>query len=356
MQKFFEKYPVMENTIAVGVSGGADSLALVLRLNDWGKLSKVKIVALTVDHALRQESAAEAQYVAKIMTQEGIEHHILLWQGEKPLSGIEEAARIARYDLIKKWCQENNVKILATGHHQKDQAETFILRLIRGSGLYGLSGILPISNRDGLTIIRPQLEENSEDLKKYLISRKIKWVEDPSNQNEDFVRVKIRKFLPVLEKELMLSEKRLAETAKVLSLTRAFVEDEVQKVINNQVLNFDNYGVAIPYTNIQAWHGEIAYLVLAELLKKIGGNIYAPEASEIIALIERIKRADFKGCTLGYCEVLKFQKQIWIVPELKIKEKISKQKWVEFVLLYPRYANLQLPYKLKINLMKNLCS
>lgn len=174
--------------IAAGVSGGADSLALVLRLKEWGDANGKKIVALTVDHGLRSEAAAEAAYVAEVMQRFGIEHHILRWEGEKPVHGIEEAAREARYALIAAWCREAGVRVLATGHHRRDQAETFLLRLIRGSGVSGLSGILPVSERLGLMIIRPQLFDAPDDLKAYLEQCGVAWVEDPSNRNEDFLR------------------------------------------------------------------------------------------------------------------------------------------------------------------------
>ena len=234
MSGFFEQYQIDDEVIAAGVSGGADSLALVLRLNDWAKQNGRRIVALTVEHGLRDESAAEAQYVAKLMAEFGIEHHILPWVGDKPDTGIEEAARKARYDLLAEWCKANKVRVLATGHHLRDQAETFLLRLIRGSGVYGLSGILPVSERGGLIIVRPQLDKTPDELRGYLRERGVRWVEDPSNQNQDFLRVKIRKFLPKLAQGIGLTEERLAATAAVLAETRAFIEAEVQKIIQNQ--------------------------------------------------------------------------------------------------------------------------
>ena len=97
MERFFEKYPLEDKVVAVGVSGGADSLALVYRLNEYGQKNGIKVVALTVDHQLREESSREAEYVAGLMKKEGIEHHILVWDGDKPQTGIEEAARQARY-------------------------------------------------------------------------------------------------------------------------------------------------------------------------------------------------------------------------------------------------------------------
>lgn len=350
MERFFEKYPLEDKVVAVGVSGGADSLALVYRLNEYGQKNGIKVVALTVDHQLREESSREAEYVAGLMKKEGIEHHILVWDGDKPQTGIEEAARQARYDLIGQYCREHGIRILAMGHHQQDQAETFLLRLQRGSGVFGLSGILPVSRRENLTVIRPQLEDTPESLKAYLQQKGIEWVEDPSNQNEDFFRVKIRRFLPVLEKELSLSVARLAGTAAVLSRTRDYVETQTDKFIRNNVRFWENAGVSLSEKAFDGQHEEIRFQVISHLIKKIGGKIYTPEADEVLRLCKNVK-GGFSGCTLGGCEVFAFRGKIWIVPELKLKEKISRQKWEEFTEKHSQYKKMALPYKLRLSLM-----
>ena len=146
MIDFFNEHNITESVVAVGVSGGADSLALALMLKDAGK----SVVALTVNHCLRKEAQAEAEYVASLMKKHGIEHHILLWnEGAKIAKGIEEAARVARYKLMFDYCKKHKIKVLATAHHMRDQAETFLLRLQRGSGLFGLSAMLPVTEREG---------------------------------------------------------------------------------------------------------------------------------------------------------------------------------------------------------------
>ena len=168
--------------VAVGVSGGADSLALVLLLDELLRPQGRQVIALTVDHGLREESATEAAYVAKLMAEHEIEHHILVWQGEKPSTGIEEAARDARYALLRGWCQANGVEILCVAHHQQDQAETFLMRLQRGSGVTGLCGMAEVNELDGVSIVRPLLNISSECLKNYLQLRNISWVEDPERR------------------------------------------------------------------------------------------------------------------------------------------------------------------------------
>ena len=187
MEELFAKYQIKDKVIAVGVSGGADSLALVLQAAEELAVFGRKVVALTVDHGLRPTSRMEAEYVAGLMQKHGIEHHILTWTGEKPATGIEEAARQARYALIAEWCNQNEVNVLLTAHHAKDQAETFLMRLQRGSGLEGLCGIREYSVRDGLVILRPLLGVNPESLRNYLRQRNVVWVEDESNNDTAFL-------------------------------------------------------------------------------------------------------------------------------------------------------------------------
>ena len=338
MKDFIKKYNLMGKVIAVGVSGGADSLALALGLKEAG----CQVVALTVDHGLRQESAAEAKYVANIMAKNKIEHHILVWQGRKPVSGVEEAARKERYRLMFEFCRKQGIKYLATGHHMRDQAETFLLRLARGSGVFGLSGILPLSERNGITLIRPQLDKTPEELKKYLQKKNISWVEDPMNEDEDFARVKIRKFLPKLA-EIGIDEKRLADTAAVLAKTREFIEAEVNDFIKNYVRNFDGAVFCLSWAKLKNLPQEIALPLLGKLVKEIGRAEHRPEAYETERVLN--KGDDFRGCTLGGCELFMAAKRLWIVPQDKSGVVMRKQDWELFVNEHQKYRNCGLPYK-----------
>ena len=345
MKNFFTKYNIAHEIVAVAVSGGADSLALVLRLRDAG----INVIALTVDHGLRSESRNEAIYVADVMKKNGIEHHILTWEGEKPTVGIEELARQARYRLMFEFCKLRGVSVLATGHHRRDQAETFLMRLQRGSGVYGLSGILPISKRDGITVIRPQLEDDPENLKDYLRSKKIVWIDDPMNDSEDFLRVKIRKFLPELKK-IGIDEKRLADTASVICKTRMFLQDTVDLFIKEHVRFWDGIVVALSWKLLIEQPQEIAMLILGQLVKKIGKTEYLPEAEELNRILTY--KDNFKGCTLGDCELLIAAKRLWIIPQDKENTLMTKVEWENFEEEYPNYRNSGFPYKVRRALRK----
>ena len=347
MLDFFKKHDLNEDVVAVGVSGGADSLALALMLNEVGK----KVVALTVNHCLRNEAQAEAEYVAEMMKKNGIEHHILLWNdGANVIKGIEEAARNARYKLMIDFCKNNNINILATAHHMRDQAETFLLRLQRGSGLFGLSSILPVSNRDNIKIIRPLLDVMPEDLKDYCRAKQVKWIDDPMNQDDDFARVKIRKFLPQL-KSIGIDERKLAETAQKLQSSRRFMQKLTDDFIATQVRWWEGVLVSLSYKKLKDLDREVARSVLGYLLQKVGNTDYLPDISEIMRVLEI---DDFRGCTLGKCELLIASKRLWVIPQDPKNELMSKNEWMLFAEKFPQYKNNGLPYKVRRALKQKL--
>lgn len=341
--------------VAVGVSGGADSLALVLLLDELLRPQGRQVIALTVDHGLREESATEAAYVAKLMAEHEIEHHILEWQGEKPSTGIEEAARDVRYALLKGWCQANGVEILCVAHHQQDQAETFLMRLQRGSGVTGLCGMAEVNELDGVSIVRPLLNISSECLKSYLQQRNISWVEDPSNQSEDFLRCRVRKLLPVMEDMVGISSKRIADTMRVLSRTKDYVAQQRDNFIQANVTWWEDVAVCLPVKALQNEHEEIVYQVIRALIRKVGGNQYTARSDDVERLIGRMF-GDFRGATLGHCEIFICRGKIWIIPELKLKAQLPKKIWKNFTDCFPAYQRVDLPYKLRAVLVKTKMS
>lgn len=347
MKDFLQKNKIDDKVVAVGVSGGADSLALAIWAAENAKNCGIKIVALTVDHKLRSESTDEALYVAKIMKSFGVEHHILTWEGEKPRNSIEEAARAARYNLIKNWCFEHGIKSVMVAHHQLDQAETFFMRLLRGSGLDGLCGMSAVSDYEGLQILRPFLQTPPQKLKDFLNKRNIKWVEDSSNQNEDFLRVKIRKFLPILEEKIGLDAEKITKAMSTLSRSKEYIETQTEKFIKNNCKNIYEIAMNVSCKTLEQTHEEITYRFFVSVLKKIGKKHYQPRAEDVIRLQENIKKPSFRGATLADCEIFKSQNKIWIVPEDK-KHLIPKRKeWNLFLEKFPELKKDKVPGKLK---------
>lgn len=349
---FLEAHNINDEVYAVGVSGGADSLALAFMLAEWAKLNRKKIIALTVNHGLRPSALKEAEYVASKMSKIGVEHHILTWEGVKPSSGIETAARAMRYKLLEEWCLEHNINKLFIAHHKNDQAETFLMRLQRGSGIDGLCGIAEVSKLGNLQLLRPLLNTTHDELKSYLMQKNIKWVEDESNNCDDFLRVRARKLLPILEDVLGLDIDRIVNTMTVLSNSRSYLEEQALSVIKNNVKKWENAGVSLSLKSFSELHQEMRYRVLSKLISLVGNKAYAPEGGEVLRLIENLTGEKvFRGSTLGDCEILVSQGKIWIVPELKIKDKPSKKTWEEFVERNPQYKKITIPYKLRLSLM-----
>ncbi len=180
--------------VAVAVSGGSDSMALLRLAADWKNkpFGPSYVVALTVDHGLRTESAAEAAQVKQWCAVLGVDHFTLQWAGEKPATGIQAKARNARYDAMCQWCRQNNVAVLMTAHTADDQAETVLMRQQRTSTDRSLAAIWPENEWLGVKLFRPLLNERRQALRDYLNGLGQTWLEDPSNSNDAFERVRIR--------------------------------------------------------------------------------------------------------------------------------------------------------------------
>ena len=193
-----------QSHIAVGVSGGADSLALALKLKAFCDKYNLRLSALIVDHGLRPESNAEAKEVCAKLQIYNIDSYVLTISkdmflnqitGEKS-SDLQNRARHGRFQAIHTWCLNNQCRHLFLGHHKNDQAETQIMRLSQNTNLLGFFGIQSHSQFEGIHIHRPLLTLSKAEIQMFLRKNEITWVEDPSNQNENFERVFWRNRLP----------------------------------------------------------------------------------------------------------------------------------------------------------------
>lgn len=179
--------------LAIAVSGGADSLALLLLAhNEFGD----RVRALTVDHGLRADSAGEAAAVAAICARLGVPHATLRWTGDKPAANVQAAARAARYRLMADWCAAQGVALLATAHHADDQAETLLMRLARGAGLGGLAGVRALRPLvAGVTLLRPLLDARRDALAAIVAAAGLTPADDPSNRDPRYDRTRARRWL-----------------------------------------------------------------------------------------------------------------------------------------------------------------
>jgi tRNA(Ile)-lysidine synthase len=301
--KPFRSFLTNRISIAVAVSGGADSMALCLLLADWAKNNQHSIVALTVDHGLRNDAEKEALKVSKWLAVWGINHKILSWDGEKPITGIQAAARNARYSLMAQWCRENKHTVLMTAHHLEDQVETFLLRAERGSGLDGLASMNPIVGLEGVMLIRPLLGISKTFLRKFLIERQQIWIEDPSNNSLAFQRTRIRRLVGKLEQRGLLPRTIFKLVEHFANLRQQF--SEVVKVFCERAVRIlpESYGV-VHLEALKYLPDPIMERVLVQIISELSGNIYPPRRERIKHSMEKIKSIEMPNFTLGGCRFI----------------------------------------------------
>lgn len=274
--------------VAVAVSGGADSMALCLLAADWAKEHGVRLHALTIDHGLRAESATEAAQVQDWLSRRGIDHHILAWEGEKPAANLQAAARDARHRLLAEWCGARQVAHVLLAHHLDDQAETFLIRLGRGSGVDGLSAMQSASRREGITLLRPLLDTPKAALLALLHARNQPWLEDPGNRNPQFTRARIRALLPALE-EAGISPRTLADTATRMTRARDYLELQTALALTDCLMVHEAGYLLLDYDRFHHLHDEIALRVLVRAVMMMSGAAYRPRFAELKALFDALE-------------------------------------------------------------------
>lgn len=307
----FEPAPAL----AVAVSGGADSLALALLADRWARARGGNVTGLTVDHRLRPESAAEAAAVARILGAGGIRHETLVWPGPYPLHDLQAAARAARYRLLDRWCRQHSVLHLLTAHHQDDQAETLLLRLGRGSGLAGLAGMAPITEAGPVRLLRPLLDCPAASLRQMLAGIGQDWIEDPSNRNEAFARVRLRRLAPQLA-ACGLTASRLAETCRQLGRARQALERHTDRLLADAVELHPGGFALLDGGKLAAAPDEIRLRALAALLATIGGSTYPPRFERLERLAAALAEGRLgRGKTLGFCQLRPWRGRILVSRE-----------------------------------------
>jgi len=322
------KDKVLKNTnsenFALAVSGGSDSLCLAY----FGKIFTGefhnKMSVLIVDHKLRKESHLEALKVKKILKDKKIESKILKWKGDIPKSNIQKNARNMRYELISKYCLKNKIKYLITAHHLDDQIENFFIRMLRGSGIKGLSSMSEnVDYNKSLKIIRPFLSLKKIDLEYVTLSFFKKYIKDPSNKNEKFLRVRIRKYRSIMEKE-GLDTKKIIKTISNLLSTNKTLNFYKNKAFYKHVSFTSKNQCSV---NLKIFHeesGEIVFNVFSDILSLISGTYYPPRSKKIISLINRIKKNTFAKSTLGGCIIDK-KDNLTLITKERIAKKMSFQ-------------------------------
>lgn len=288
--------------VAVAVSGGSDSLCLTLLTNNWCKENGVELTALTVDHNLRSESAEEAMTVHSWLENYGIHHEILTYTGKIPTSNIEAEARQYRYKLLCDYVKQHNIDFLFIAHNQDEQRETFFLNLSRGSGVYGLCGMPAISQRDGVNIVRPMMIFTKSEIKEYLTNIHQVWVEDPSNQDDKYKRVRIRKLQSFID-ELELTNERIVNTISNMQRVRDSIEFFVRECIS-KVIEKQEDKIIVNTNSLLYYPEEIVIRTLAKIIRENSNKLYPPRLENLELLYKKIKLGSLnKGITLSNMKI-----------------------------------------------------
>ena len=314
LYKVFEKNFQIKENFVVAVSGGPDSLALVFLTRVFSIKHNLTCRYFIVDHKLREESTHEARKVKKLLGHLNIKAELLTWHGKKPRSNIQSIARKKRYELLFSKCKNLKISNLIIGHHLDDMLENFFIRMIRGSGLKGLVSLEKEININSINLIRPLLDFEKRDLifiSKYVFNF---FVNDPSNENTNFKRIKVRKIISKFEEsgldkdKLLLTIKNLKSSNSALMFyvqqnrkSNSFFDRESKRLFLNE--NFFKQ----PY--------EVVFRSFSESLKNIGGNYFSARGKKIDYILNRINKNSLKKETLAGCIIKKVNETVIISKE-----------------------------------------
>ena len=293
---FLHKTP---DRLGIAVSGGSDSLGLLVLLADWAKLDGPALHAVTVDHGLRPESSSEAMHVGRVCADLGIPHDILKWEGWDGTGNLPDQARRARYGLISAWAAERDIPQVAVAHTMNDQAETFLMRLAREAGVDGLAAMAPRWREGGVEFRRPVLRVSRGELRSVLRSRGIEWIDDPTNDDMAYDRTRARRALETLG-GLGITPRVLSNVAEHMADVRETLYWYVFLAARNLV-SFQSGDILIERKGFRTLQREIARRLIQEGLKWVSGAEYPPRGRAIELLMESIRGGT--GMTLHGCLV-----------------------------------------------------
>lgn len=285
--------------LGVAVSGGGDSTALMLLLNVWAQAHGCLLFVATVDHGLRPEAADEALMVGGAARALGLRHDVLNWRGWNGSGNLQAEARAARYHLLSQWAGRHGLDAVALGHTGDDVAETFLMRLARGSGVDGLAAMRGVAKREGVVWLRPLLEFSREELRGFLREQGVGWTDDPSNEDARFDRVKARQMmgdlagLGITSERLSATAKRMGEARVALNWAAAQLADAVAvQQGGDVVLNLGACAEAPRETLLRLVSGALRFVASAPYRPRLS------QLEEALAAVGRGEARQLHGCHL----------------------------------------------------------
>jgi tRNA(Ile)-lysidine synthase len=294
------------SALALAVSGGGDSMALAVLCARVLLPRGVRLKAYTVDHGLRSGAGAEAAAAGRTLAALGIAHEILIWTDQKPETHVQERARAARYALLATACRRDGFDALLTAHQAEDQMETFWMRLAHGSGLDGLAAMAPQRRlQGGLRLVRPLLGFGRTALRETCRRAKIEWAEDPTNENDKYLRPRLRGFEEILAAEGLTPERLAQVTQKLADARTALDHIAAEKTAACAQIYPEGY-VRLDAAALSQLPHDLARRVLSRLLLLVAPADYPPGFDLLENLRCDLALAGFAGRTAFGCDLSVF--------------------------------------------------
>ena len=304
---------IKNKNLTIAVSGGPDSLALSALANILQQENKNKILFAHVDHKIRKNSSKEALLLKKILKKQKMNLNILD-NDQKIKSNIQGKAREIRYNLLSNFSKINKIRYILTAHHRDDQVETFLIRLSRGSGVQGLSSMRSnVRLNANSNIVRPLLDIKKKDL--IYIAKKMfsKIIKDPSNQNNKYLRTRIRHLKNIFE-EAGISYDQIIKSIKNISSANDTLNRYIDKIYKVNVKIHKNK-LKLNFKNISLETQEVQLKIISDSLKKFVKSYYPPRSKKVVNLIKKLQISDKKKFTLGGCIIQKAGNYVIITKE-----------------------------------------
>ena len=308
----FENNLNLNHNFAVALSGGADSLALAFFSKIYSIKKSLKVKYFLVDHKLRDDSSVEALFVKNLLKDFSINLDILKWNGKKPKSNIQAVARKKRYNLLIDQSKKFKINHILFGHHEDDVFENFFIRLLRGSGLKGVISLDKITLINNVNILRPLIEVQKKDL--IYISKKVfdKYVDDPSNKDEIFARVRIRNLIKNLEKEGLDKSKFKLSIKNLKSVDQSIQFFCEKNLRENSIISHNKAVLNKEFFNFPQ---EVLFRSFSQILRLVGKQYFPPRGKKIFNILQNLENNTTLKSTLGNCVIKKINRTVIVFKE-----------------------------------------
>ena len=308
----FENNLNLNNNFIVAVSGGADSLALAFFSKIYSIKKSLRVKYFLVDHKLRNNSSIEALFVKNLLNNFSINLDILKWNGKKPKSNIQSLARKKRYNILINQSKKFKINHILFGHHEDDVYENFFIRLLRGSGLKGIISLDKKTSINNINILRPLIQVEKKDL--IYVSKKVfdKYIEDPSNEDDIFKRVRIRNLIKNLENEGLNKSKFKLSIQNIKNVDQSIQFFCEKNLSENSIIFHNKVVLKEEFFNFPQ---EVLFRSFSQILQLVGKKYFPTRGKKIVNILENIENKITFKSTLGNCVIKKINRTVIVNKE-----------------------------------------